>query len=293
MSFFCNVCGVRTAGGHFLYRRIEKTQKKGLVVCQDCEKHAKRCSMCRIPIHPLVSRDDLCLTCAREVPNCAACDKLISGRAVYNRTNEMHYCEHCFEFLPHCTACGGAVGQHGHKLADGRFICGQCHETAVYEFATANNLYRRVVAMMSYNLSMRLKSYPALILVDRNQMLQLLKQVSMQKTDKPEQVFGMFVQRHQQREIYIQSGLPQILTIEVMAHEYAHAWQAEYCPWLQDALTIEGFAEWAAYRVLTLLAASKKAALMEERADIYGQGLRRMLALEHEGGTAAVFHACQ
>ena len=293
MSLFCNVCGGRTVGGHFLYRRIESQQKKGLVVCQDCEQHAERCTVCRIPIHPLVSHDGLCLTCAAEVPSCAACNKRIIGRAVYNRTNETHYCEHCFEYLPHCTACGGAVGDNGKKLIDGRFICAQCDKTAVYEFATANNLYRRVVAIMSYHLAMRLKSYPTLMLVDRNQMLRLLKQVSVQKTDKPEQVFGMFVQRHKKREIYIQSGLPQILTIEVMAHEYAHAWQGENCPRLQDPLIIEGFAEWAAYRVLTLLAAGKKAALMEERTDIYGQGLRWMLGLEREGGTAAVFHACQ
>ena len=103
----------------------------------------------------------------------------------------------------------------------------------------------------------------------------------------------MFVQRHKKREIYIQSGLPQILTIEVMAHEYAHAWQAENCPWQQETLIIEGFAEWVAYRVLMLLGAGKKAALMEERTDIYGQGLQRMLSVEREGGTAAVFHACQ
>ena len=292
MSRFCNLCGRRTVGAHFLYRRIEAEQEKGLVVCPHCEQDAQRCTICEIPIHPSVSHYGLCLSCAANVPICAACDQSIIGHAVYNCTNDAHYCEHCFEHLPHCAACGGA-GHNGYQRHDGRFICAQCHETAVYDLATANNLYRRVMAVMSYHLGMRLKLRPALILVDRNQMLEILKQTSGQQMDKPEQVFGMFVQRHNKRGIYVQSDLPQILTIEVMAHEHAHAWQAENCPWLRDTLVIEGFAEWAAYRVLTILGAGKKAALMEERTDIYGQGLQLMLALERQGGAAAVFEACQ
>ena len=114
--------------------------------------------------------------------------------SVYNRASDAHYCKHCFEHLPHCAACGGA-GHNGYQRHDGRFICAQCHETAVYDLATANNLYRRVMAVMSYHLGMRLKLRPALILVDRNQMLEILKQTSGQQLDKPEQVFGMFVQR--------------------------------------------------------------------------------------------------
>ncbi|MGB0385198.1 MAG: hypothetical protein ACPGWR_10270 [Ardenticatenaceae bacterium] len=293
MSLFCNVCGRRTYGQHFVYQRMNAKQAKGLVVCLHCEDEAERCATCQIPIHSSVSYDGLCLSCAAQAPVCAACERRIIRQVVHNLSNDVYYCEHCFTHQPHCGVCGGAVGRKGHELHDGRFICAQCHQTAIYDLATAKNLYQRVIGIMSFHLKMPLKLRPALLLVDRNQMLEILKQTSPDDIDQPEQVLGIFVQRNERRDIYIQSGLPQILMIEVMAHEYAHAWQAENCPWQRKMLIIEGFAEWAAYRVLTILGAVKKAALMEWRTDIYGQGLQFMLTLERQGGAAAVFHACQ
>jgi len=138
---------------------------------------------------------------------------------------------------------------------------------------------------------MGLNIRPVLLLVDRHQMLSVLEQVKTEYTDRPDLVFGLFARQGRKRAIYVETGLPQIMMIQVIAHEYAHAWQGENCPLLRDPLMREGFAEWAAYHVLEALGAVKKAALMEQRADLYGQGLRFMLALEGQGGAAGVFEA--
>ena len=93
--------------------------------------------------------------------------------------------------------------------------------------------------------------------------------------------------------MYLLSGLPQILLIQVAAHEWAHAWQGENCPLLRDPLVREGFAEWVAYRTLQTLGAVKKRALMERQNGLYGDGLRRMLALERQAGAAGVLDFCR
>ena len=293
MGTFCHVCGRFTGGRYHLYRRLGSDRHKGLVVCQHCEREAKRCAICRIPISPVMSANGLCPTCDAQVPHCAACGQRIQGRYIQNESNGACYCETCFNHQPRCGVCGGAVGQGGYQLHDGRFICAQCHETAVYDAEKAGDLYAQVAEIMDQQLGMRLNLLPALGLVDRNQMLALLEQTETNGADDPDRVFGLFFRRGRKRAIYVEYGLPQILMIQVMAHEYAHAWQGENCPLLRDPFVREGFAEWAAYRVLMALGAVKKAALLEQRADLYGQGLRFMLALERQEGTAAVFQACR
>jgi hypothetical protein len=154
-------------------------------------------------------------------------------------------------------------------------------------------LYARVLNIMAQDLGLQLSVQPSLVVVDRSQMLALLSQMKTNDTDQPEMVFGLFVRRGRKRAIYIENGLPQILVIQVLGHEAAHAWQGENCPLLHDPLFREGFAEWVAYRVLLALGAVKKAALMLQRTDLYGQGLQAALVLERQGGPAAVYGACQ
>jgi hypothetical protein len=185
------------------------------------------------------------------------------------------------------------AGPGSRPLHDGRRICAECHETAIYDGTRANELYARVLNIMAQDLRLQLSLQPALSLVDRDQMLALLAQTRSEDADRPDLVFGLFVRRGRKRAIYAETGLPQILLIQVLAHEAAHAWQGENCPLLRDPLFREGFAEWVAYRVLLTLGAVKKAALMEGRTDLYGQGLQAMLGLERAGGTEAVYGACR
>jgi aminopeptidase N len=93
--------------------------------------------------------------------------------------------------------------------------------------------------------------------------------------------------------MYVVSGLPQILLIQTVAHEWAHAWQGENCPLLRDPLVREGFAEWVAYKTLQRMGASKKMALMEQQDGLYGQGLQKMLELERRGGLSGVLAFCR
>jgi hypothetical protein len=242
---------------------------------------------------PGASVDGLCPTCAAEIPRCAACGRRVPGRYFRNEATGAIACEACFGHAPrcggpHCGVCGSPAGVGGVRLHDGRAICAGCHATAIYDATAADALYAQVTAIIEGQLGLALSLRPALVVVDRVQMVDVLAQAQPEQVGPSETVFGLFARRGRRRAIYIESGLPQILMIQVIAHEYAHAWQGENCPLLRDPLVREGFAEWVAHRVLRALGAVKKAALMEQRADLYGQGLRMMLAAERDAGMAGV-----
>jgi aminopeptidase N len=74
----------------------------------------------------------------------------------------------------------------------------------------------------------------------------------------------------------------------VVAHEYAHAWQGESCPLLEDHALREGFAEWVAYRHLLYLGCTKAAEHLLTSNHPYRPFLESILALEARVGPAGV-----
>jgi hypothetical protein len=105
-------------------------------------------------------------------------------------------------------------------------------------------------------------------------------------------VVGLFLRKGRRRVMAVLSGLPRVLFIQTVAHEWAHAWQGENCPLLEDPLLREGFAEWVAYRTLLALGATDQAARMLQQNGPYGEGLRRILHLEKQVGPAGILQLC-
>jgi hypothetical protein len=111
--------------------------------------------------------------------------------------------------------------------------------------------------------------------------------------DPDSRTVGLFVRKGHRRVMYVVSGLPQLLLVQTIAHEWAHAWQGENCPLLQNNVVREGFAEWAAYKTLEMMEATNTLARMERQNSIYGEGLRQMLALERRDGISGVLAFCR
>jgi hypothetical protein len=108
-----------------------------------------------------------------------------------------------------------------------------------------------------------------------------------------QRTLGIYARRGIRRAIYLQTGLPRMLFIQVAAHEYAHAWQGENCPLLRNTRFYEGFAEWVAYHLIGFYGYAKGQARMLEREDVYGQGLKWALDVEARHGLEGVLHACR
>jgi hypothetical protein len=292
---YCHLCG-QAAGRYRLYERQGKDEiEPGLVVCEQCEATQARCEMCQVPMAPATAREGLCPVCRALTPaggRCLACGQPV-GRRYVTVGDAGPFCETCFRDRPRCDVCGAPVGAESWTLPDGRRICSRCHQTAVYQPEQASQLHARTVAIIQQDLGLALNVPTEFALVDRNELQELLEEGDADTGSSPEKTLGVFLRRGRRRGMYVQYGLPQILLIQVMAHEYAHAWQGENCPLLRDAQVKEGFAEWVAYKVLQELGASKKMAAMAARPDLYGEGLRHLLSVEQAEGIRGVLDHCR
>jgi hypothetical protein len=201
------------------------------------------------------------------------------------------------------------ASSHTH-LPDGRRTCIHCHQTAVYDAVLAQALFEQVAGVVTDQLGLGLNVGAEFTLVDSQHLGRLaagatpalqastktrIDEIRPKSTQRnPEsRTVGLFVRKGHRRVMYVVSGLPQIFLVQTIAHEWAHAWQGENCPLLQNNVVREGFAEWAAYKTLQTMGATSTLAFMERQDSIYGEGLRQMLALEQRDGISGVLAFCR
>jgi len=187
------------------------------------------------------------------------------------------------------------------QLSDGRLICSFCRASAVFLTQEAVGLFAEVQSRLVRELGLKLNIPTGVFLANQEQMRQIMRQlptgdekemVNNQVQEAPD-VLGVYLRHGMKRGIYILTGLPRKLFIQTAAHEYAHAWQGENCPTLNNSLIQEGLAEWVAYRALGIFGYAGGLAQMRDRQDIYGAGLRWALDCENRNGARAVISACR
>lgn len=233
----------------------------------------------------------ICMQCYQQRLRCAACGTLVGPQAFMLEGDLHFYCRHCFEQRPRCDTCDRPVGAHYWTRPDGRKLCDRCQSTAISDPKVAYALYERVTADLAKRLGMTLREPCQLKLVSRRQLLSLVDKSSLRHLDADSRgrCFGLFFRQGSRRAIFIEYGLPQIVLLEVMAHEYAHAWQCENCPENVAPEVQEGFAEWVAYKLLQGWGCYRRSDRMLRRDDLYGRGLKMVLGWEKQGGVAEVF----
>ena len=291
MSGFCQLCGRRIPRDSVLYRHPRWAEGKYLRVCSECDRKKPRCARCAIPIQA-ASSGELCVTCQASAPRCLTCGRAIAGR-YYEINDKGPYCADCHHNRPICDTCGAPLGDAQWRLSDGRIACGDCHATAIYEQPAAVQEYEHITNRVCGLLGLSLNIATPVVLVDRNQLADVASQQNLPEAASLDRMLGLYARLGMRRGIYMQTGLPRSLFIQVAAHEYAHAWQGENCPLLNDPLVREGFAEWVAYKTLEHYGLEKQRARMLQRADLYGEGLKWAAAVEKAGGAPAVIAACR
>jgi hypothetical protein len=231
--------------------------------------------------------------------HCHLCGRRLRGRAWVYAPNGVPdeqaivVCRQCHQDAPRCDVCGLPMGDNHVRLPDGRRTCAHCRQTAIYDPARAQALFERVALVVTGQLGLGLNVGTDFALVDSQHLRRLAEEASPAFHDDPDKIVGLFVRKGRRRVMVLLSGLPQALLIQTTAHEWAHAWQGENCPLLQDPLVREGFAEWVAYKTLQVMGAVKKMALMEQQDGLYGEGLRNMLELEQRDGASGVIAFCR
>lgn len=209
------------------------------------------------------------------------------------------YCKSCYQDRPNCDVCAAPLTDKQWQLSDGRVSCAHCHATAIYDPQKAFALYEEMKSVVNQILGLKLNIPTGLALVDRKQLADVIRQQSEVNSNRagseeldPDKTLGVYARRGMRRGIYVQTGLPRTLLIQIAAHEFAHAWQGENCPLLRDPIVHEGFAEWLAYHVLQHYGYTQQQRNMRQRQDIYGSGLNWALNIESKVGITGVINAC-
>jgi len=225
-----------------------------------------------------LAQEGICAFCLLELERCASCGRPVDDGIELKDGTHRVFCHTCVQTLPACLACQAPVDARGSRLPDGRVRCRFCDVTAVDDPAQAQALYEQVLKIAAQRLGLELSIPTVLVPVDADQLRAVLQQIEGVHQTEARPPRGVYARKGMKRGIYVEMGLPRVQMIEVIAHELGHAWQAERKPLLNDPLLVEGFAEWVAYKVLAVLGASTAMDLMRARTDVYGQGLRQVLA---------------
>jgi hypothetical protein len=218
---------------------------------------------------------------------CAACGDALVGRYFVFLDSSDQFCARCVATRPRCSSCGAPLGPSHWQLHDGRLQCARCHSAAVYDVDVALAIYRQTVEGVQRELGLRLQVGVEFRLVDAPT-LASLRALDGQPHSEDERTLGLYQRQGRIRAIYLLHGLPRLTFRTTVAHEYAHAWQGEHCPLLEDPVLREGFAEWVAYRHLRFLGCTRAAERMLLSNHPYRPDLERVLALEQRLGAAGL-----
>ena len=102
---------------------------------------------------------------------------------------------------------------------------------------------------------------------------------------------GAFIRESTGGTIQVQAGLTARRLVQVVAHEWVHAWQSENCPEDQRLLIHEGLAQWGVAQLLKYLSLSEDLRTLTHREDFYGDAYRWVAALEEKKGREALLNS--
>lgn len=235
-----------------------------------------------------IKQGKICISCSNKIQHCASCQvPLLEDYFTFQGDNRP-FCQECSKDGNRCSICTLPLTQKYIKLKDGRVICAVCKKTSVKTEAQARKILDKVLAYLKQNFNMKIRKTTKLHLVDSKTLIKIRKKHSKDFGGKDRRALGYFLRKGDSFEVYIENMLPYSLCLAVLAHEYAHAWQADHFPPKASILYIEGFAEWISYRTLLHYKYKKEAFKISKQKDIYGQGFKKIYALETKYGVQNV-----
>lgn len=297
----CSICQNRVAG-----RFQEYTLENGRLyrVCGTCSRTMPRCHACNVPAQPrwlqeYPDRTRWCSACVAKTDLCTACRSPIRGTYYTLTYTEGIWCARCYRNSPKCDLCQApATGPVTH-LPDGRRICRSCSSDTVRGTAAIQRIYNEIRPTIVFFLGRDFEDVP-IAAADLNQMTRVLDEARQRGVhihgprrsgDRTVNELGIYVNFDNRPRILILDAIPVDLAYETVAHEVAHAWQAQHFPNVTEPVLVEGFAQWVAEHVCYTHDRRSGLEKIRERDDLYGRGFRVIRNIENMGGRDAVFQA--
>lgn len=260
----CDRCGELIHGSCTTY--LEKTY------CRACGEKYPLCLDCG----QAIDQGAECGVCHGPARACAGCGSLFADK--WQIHDQSWWCTPCYwKATGRCRFCQEARP----RVRDN--ACLACLGELVREQATARELLDEVQWFCTHELGLTVtRPYELRLAANVAAIPKLHTDAYMLSLN----TVGLWSFRD--RVMWAVQGYPAWFTAVVLAHEHAHAWQAENCP-LQSEDVMEGFASWVEWRVAHSLGKSVFADNMVKMScPIYGRGLRRCLELEKRLGPAAL-----
>jgi hypothetical protein len=278
----CSLCG-KLIGAAEKYYEVKGSKE---VFCETCYEEAPRCSLCNLPsaVSDLDAGTGACSKCLAKLPRCKACGRPIVGTYYSYSSSKGVFCADCRKNRPACAICEVPVGTTYWQYPDGRIICDDCGDRAIFDSATIQGIVRDVQRTLERQLGLK-------ILRPYTVQIQKLSGLSSSDLRREGDVttannalygkeLGMYRFAGGKSEICLLYGLPPDLLFEAAAHEYAHAWEIENGLGSLEPELLEGFAQWVAAQVLREKGFHGTLERLEARTDFpYGTGYRRLNAL--------------
>jgi hypothetical protein len=194
-----------------------------------------------------------------------------------------NYCSHCATEGMTCAVCG--VPTRTPALRDGKWICSQCDQGLVTSRLDFDKMFADTVLRLEQLLGLKLHRVPALQIVAAA----AIDPERVAHSVPLQELGGVFTRDSGgSTSIDLVAPLTESRARAILAHEIAHAWQAENCPENQGTKIREGFAEWVSWKVIAgIPECDRECAKILARMDEYGQGFRIFRGIEERLGVAA------
>ncbi len=284
-SIFCNICNRRINGKY--YQSKDGSEK----YCSHCYNRYPRCAVCDRPgnLHRLDGGKSVCDECLAKLPLCGSCGKPIVGTYYKFDSSDQLFCEKCKNHNPKCYSCGVPLGKQHFRFDDGRRVCINCNNRAVYDVEQIKQIMAEVEQLCVKHLGLKVNTPYQLQIKPMNSKssIQANKAKKGENGDSPlfGKELGLYRRLNGKSEIFLLYGLPKEMLYDTAAHEYAHAWQSENCINNQSLEILEGFAQWVSSQILHIKNFPKTLEHLEARTDNpYGTGYHKVKSLEQRMG---------
>jgi hypothetical protein len=283
----CNTCGKQLLESHTVYQTKDNQE---IHICQNCKRKLRSCYVCGVPSKQTESHEgkDICQVCLAKLDRCGNCNAPVI--TYYNFTlSDYVYCKKCVDQNPSCDACGVPVDKNAPSLADGRIICEVCQETAVTEIADVLRIFEPLQRLIEKSLKMPVREIEEIRFADKQKMIELAKDIVIPGSRMENYPSGLFVRQGKKFRIYVLPSQPENILRGVLAHEFSHAFLAEYFPGNQKLEELEGFCEWIRYKVMRKYKDEKGIKKLLKRKDFYGNSFQKIRSIELKNGIHGVF----
>ena len=285
----CYMCDAKIMSKYF-----EHKSKK---ICSNCyyEKLAPKCSNCKTIIdgkYLLVENKKYCLTCydLYIIPKCYVCGAKMPKGGLSSSGLPFIFCKSCYEKYNHCRSCGIPVKKASNNEINFP-LCANCNFNTIYSDLQVQNIFAKVRGTAQKTLGMSIKfDDKRIYLKSSAELKQIASALNLSTKEplglcNPEYLFNLLFRQ----TIYIQRGMTDEMAFDTLAHEFAHAWKNIHknpSGKNEGELSFEeGFCEWVSYKCLLSAGYTERAKRkLENKDNIYGNGLRKMLKLEKQLG---------